>query len=853
MDDFDDLLGTTSVDAAENNLRLALKLASQGFPVFPCREVAETIKGKLRKEKSPATKNGFKDATTDEKKIRAWWSKRPYALVGMPTGKASGLAVIDLDRHDPKADGVKAIKEMGHKIEDLTPLRVNTAGNGIHLLFKWREGITNADKHLPKGIDVRAEGGFIIAPGTRFQDGRMWSEVDLLQKTPDFPEEFMPPPEVDRGAGETGDNHRLDLSLEEIEDYLDDLPNDDDVGRHEWIAIMASLHHEATAPNEDGELRSKADQQAICKLALAWTAKNKTYGTEEHLRQAKQDFWSFRTNPHKKLATFRSIAKQVGGIRQERALDEALGDFEDQDDLGEEPDFTDEDGFEDQEDDDFDDLLGTPAPKKTKKKANVSRETWDDPTAPKYIRLLNKRHALVRFNAKNYIVDFAEKGADEIINLGDEKSLHMTYAPNTVEITVTDEAGKEKTKEVTWSQLWMKSEHRRFYPHGITFNPKEDEKGKLNLWRGFSVEPDPRGRCDLLIKHIEKVLCGGNLAYAKVFLDFLAHMIQRPWERPTFSIVMRGEMGAGKDTPFRYLGEILGPHYITVGRNSDISGRFNSHLMGKVLVHLQEGFYAGDRQQQNYMKFLLDSPKINIERKGVDIFSTKAYHRTVISSNEDWVAPVAWGERRYFILDVDNTYAYGSSDESQGRNKKYFEAIDQQMRQQGGLGKFLDFLMTRDISGFDTRRPPKTEALARQLAEGFRDVDRWWKECLDAGNIEASDGSSDTVMREVWERGDITKPTDDLFDAYDRWRQRQRHRGEAVSRTKFARDMRRLCTHLINKQLIIGEKGVRTRVTILPDLRTCRKDMERLAGGPLDWADEVVDEVVSREVEDDLG
>lgn len=68
--------------------------------------------------------------------------------------------------------------------------------------------------------------------------------------------------------------------------------------------------------------------------------------------------------------------------------------------------------------------------------------------------------------------------------------------------------------------------------------------------------------------------------------------------------------------------------------------------MGKVMVHLQEGFYAGNREQQNYMKFLLDSPKINIESKGVNIFATVARHRTVISSNEDWVAPASWGERR---------------------------------------------------------------------------------------------------------------------------------------------------------------------------------------------------------------
>ena len=272
MDDFEDLLGTPSVTAAENNLRIALKLASQGFPVFPCRAEAATINGKLYKEKSPLTRDGFKGASTKEDQIRRWWAKWPSALVGMPTGKASGFAVLDLDRHKAEEDGVKALKALGFDPKDLTPIRTKTAGNGFHLWFKWREGITNSDRHLPKGVDVRAEGGFVIAPGSRFEDGREWRETDLLQKAPEFPDALMPPPEVDRGAGETGDQHRLGLSITEIAEYLEDLPNDESVSRHEWIAIMASLHHEATAADEDGEVRSKAEQEAICKLALDWTA-----------------------------------------------------------------------------------------------------------------------------------------------------------------------------------------------------------------------------------------------------------------------------------------------------------------------------------------------------------------------------------------------------------------------------------------------------------------------------------------------------------------------------------------------------------------------------------------------------
>lgn len=849
MDDIEELLGSGPIDASAHNLRLALKLAAQGFPVFPCRAKTETVNGKVYKEKSPLTKNGFKDASTKETIIRARWARFPGALVGMPTGKASGFAVLDLDRHEEAKDGVRALKKMGYKPEDLTPIRVKTAGNGIHLLFKWRDGITNADKHLPLGMDVRAEGGFIIAPGSRFQDGRMWSEVDLLQAVPDFPEAFMPPPEVNRKAGETGSTTRLDLTVDEIRDYLEDLPNDDGVERGEWIAVMASLHHEATAPNEDGVLRPKSEQDAICKLALDWTAKSKKYGTAEHLRLAKQDFWSFRSKPHGSLATFRSIAKQVLSIRREREMDEALGDFDDVgDDLGEdewgEP-IAPKDEWADDEDEE-EALLG-----KSRKKKKPVREDWQNPAAPKYVRYMNMRHAVVRFNAKAYIVDFADKDEDSIVSLGDEKSLHLSYANRLEEVAVTDERGKIKIKEMNWSQLWLKSPFRRYYPRGITFNPRGDEEGRLNLWKGYAVHPSGDGSCDLLINHIHEVLCRGNAEHSKVFLDFMAHMVQKPWERPTFSIVMRGEMGAGKDTPFTYLGKILGAHYITVGRNSDISGRFNSHIMGKILVHLQEGFYAGSKEQQNYMKFLLSSTSINIERKGVDIFSTTAYHRIVISSNEDWVAPAAWGERRYFVLDVDNRFANGTTDESSARNKAYFDAMEKQMMREGGLEAFMHLLQTRDLSSFDTRRPPRTAALAQQVLEGLENVEKWWYDSLEAGTFDAQE-STETAMRGVWERDWITKPTDDLFNAYERWRLGKRYRAEPVTRAKFGREVRRLCPSVSSKQVVYESNGDRKRSMVIPKLSQCRRDFEQLLGSPISWGDEA-DETSDATYQDDLG
>ena len=81
----------------------ALDYAAHGVPVFPCRP----------KDKGPCLSKreggrGYKDATTDATQIRAWWTRWPNAMIGMPTGTPTGLAVFDVDVKD-SVNGYAAI------------------------------------------------------------------------------------------------------------------------------------------------------------------------------------------------------------------------------------------------------------------------------------------------------------------------------------------------------------------------------------------------------------------------------------------------------------------------------------------------------------------------------------------------------------------------------------------------------------------------------------------------------------------------------------------------------------------------------------------------------------------------
>lgn len=133
----------------------ALEYARRGLPVFPCSI-----------QKKPLTKHGFKDATTDEQTIQQWWSKAPKSSIGIATGSPSGLLVVDVDLPDGP-DSLSKLEEE-HRPLPVT-LEQRTGSGGRHLIFKNPVGVTikNSAGKIGLNLDIRCEGGYIIAPPSR--------------------------------------------------------------------------------------------------------------------------------------------------------------------------------------------------------------------------------------------------------------------------------------------------------------------------------------------------------------------------------------------------------------------------------------------------------------------------------------------------------------------------------------------------------------------------------------------------------------------------------------------------------------------------------------------------------------
>lgn len=153
------------------NLNAAIKYATKyGFAVFPV--AAQT--------KIPLTPRGCLDAKKDVGAINFWWNKWPDASVGIATGSISQLVVIDEDvDHTKGVDGTESVWQWERDHATLPETaRALTGRGGVHLYYRYTGNDIRNSAGLLDGVDVRGEGGYVVAPPSVHPNGRDYAWED---------------------------------------------------------------------------------------------------------------------------------------------------------------------------------------------------------------------------------------------------------------------------------------------------------------------------------------------------------------------------------------------------------------------------------------------------------------------------------------------------------------------------------------------------------------------------------------------------------------------------------------------------------------------------------------------------
>ena len=175
-------------------LKSALALVNAGYRVFPAHGINDRGECTCGNKncgspgKHPATGKGWQSAaTTSPEQVKNLWKYRPDANPAIATGK--GLLVLDVDGEA----GKKSLRELEMKYGELPQTRtVITGGGGIHYYFHVSKQFKNSVGSIGTGLDIRADGGYVIAPRAKHRSGNYYQWKLLC--SPDDCEEAEAPP-----------------------------------------------------------------------------------------------------------------------------------------------------------------------------------------------------------------------------------------------------------------------------------------------------------------------------------------------------------------------------------------------------------------------------------------------------------------------------------------------------------------------------------------------------------------------------------------------------------------------------------------------------------------------------------
>lgn len=355
------------------------------------------------------------------------------------------------------------------------------------------------------------------------------------------------------------------------------------------------------------------------------------------------------------------------------------------------------------------------------------------------LEAINEKRAHVMAGGKSCIVEAVPRNlggnliheirylrAEELIKM--ESALKGVYGYTEKQVEEKDETTGEKRtvlkqfagNYLSPTQAWLAWPFHKIYLGGCDFypNPVDCPEDVYNLYRGMNVAQE-KGDVSPWVNLVTDVICAGDQVLAKYVIQYFAHMIQKPEQRPHVAIIMRGKPGAGKGsllTPFR---KMLGQHYAQVQGLSKISGKFNALVIAKLLVFIDE-IRASGKETADAFKVMVTESVLAVEKKGIDAESVSNFARYIGASNRFDAVHAMENERRQLLLEVSDKY----TDKNKGSTREYWKKYNDWC-ENGGAGKLLHFLAGYDISDFDHTRAPITTALMGEMTKNLEDEKAW--------------------------------------------------------------------------------------------------------------------------------
>lgn len=345
---------------------------------------------------------------------------------------------------------------------------------------------------------------------------------------------------------------------------------------------------------------------------------------------------------------------------------------------------------------------------------------------------------------------------------------------------------------------------------GVEFNPRNTSPGFLNLWVGPTISPQ-WGDWSHIRDFLFNVICSGHKSEYDYLVGYLAHAIQRPWEKPGVVVILLGGQGIGKGTLGSILRRIWSATYLHIHQIRAIVGDFNGALERSFIVFLDEALFVGDHNSTDAFKSIATEPVLNINEKHQPARQIQSYHRFFAATNANHFKATDRDDRRDFVLRVS---------ENRKGDHAFWAALNHEI-ENGGVEALAHDLMLHDLTGFNVRAKPNTRELTEQKLQSLEKFPRWWFDCLSRGyvnpfNTEWPDFVSTTTLLDEFKESEKGSRTYKLLIERD-----------------IAAYIEKLCPTAYRQQAMEG--AYRRRGFMLPPLHIARDAFEKYIGDAVEW------------------
>lgn len=363
--------------------------------------------------------------------------------------------------------------------------------------------------------------------------------------------------------------------------------------------------------------------------------------------------------------------------------------------------------------------------------------------------------------------------------------------------------------------------------NAVAFSPLTTPPSTLNYWIEPSINPK-QGDWFVIQEFLHTVICNNNVALFDYLIRYLAHMLQRPEEKPGIMIVFLSGQGTGKGTFYKLLGRVWSRTSLQVSDIGEVIGQFNAALERNYVVCMDEALFAGDKKSLDKLKSLVTEPTCRIEQKHQPSRTIDSYHRLFAASNHNHFAHVDKDDRRFLFIRLSSVHK---------QDQVYFDAVNDALDNDAAIAAMMYDLVNLDLTGFNIRKRPLTEEHLSQRLMSLNGFERLWFEVLQSGRVPGRYNSYTD-----WGQG-IFISTDNLIDAYTEY-DKNASRYHPIQSQQLATALQSICPSAKKARPTI--LGKQLRGYDLPDITVARKEFEMVLGTSVEWEELEDDATVAK-------